>query len=98
MAEMAEEVGRAIAQAFAVAEDDALVEDTLVHDANAKVSGVLKGLVGFVVKLQGSSDQMSRSAVEVKDEIAETLVHCQFQDRVDQVLGHVEEAVNVPFF
>ena len=93
MSEMADQVGKAISKAFEVADADALVEATLVHDANAKVNRVLGDLLDFVTKLKGSSDEMSRSAEEVKDEISETLVHCQFQDRVNQVLSHVGEAI-----
>ena len=69
MSEMADQVGKAISKAFEVADADALVEATLVHDANAKVNRVLGDLLDFVTKLKGSSDEMSRSAEEVKDEI-----------------------------
>ena len=94
MGEMADQVGRAIAEVFTAAEHDAVEEGTLVSAANAKVNSVLAELLGFVTRLRGSSDQLGRAAQEVKDEISQTLVYCQFQDRVDQVLSHIGEAID----
>jgi methyl-accepting chemotaxis protein len=89
MGEMADQVSRAIAEAFAMAEDEASAEGTLVHDANAKVATVLGELHDFVSGLHDRADSVSQAAQEVKEEISGTLVACQFGDRVNQVLSHV---------
>jgi methyl-accepting chemotaxis protein len=94
MAAMTDEVGRAISSAFALAEDAAVQEDTLVRDANFKVNAVLTGLRDLVTGLHRSSDHLARATQDVQKGISDTIVFCQFEDRVNQVLSHVTEAID----
>ena len=90
----AEEVSSAITGAIAMAEESARNEDHLVVDANEKVREVLDDLKSVVVGLRESGDELSAAAAGVKDEIANSLVHFQFQDRVSQTLEHVRDCID----
>ncbi len=49
---------------------------------------------GAVIHLSDSSDALRQEAQVVGEEIAKVLVALQFQDRVNQVLGHVCDDMN----
>lgn len=93
MGMLAQQVGEAITTTLAAAEIDAAMEDNMVHDSNLKVHQVLDDLRDFVSRLHGASEDLGRSAAEIKDSISESLVDFQFQDRIGQVLAHVITAV-----
>jgi methyl-accepting chemotaxis protein len=91
--QMVDKISEAINLALSTAEATAVAETTTVHEANDKVQTVLDDLRGFVDGLQNSSDDLGRTATEIKDEIAQSLVHFQFQDRIGQRLGHVADGI-----
>jgi methyl-accepting chemotaxis protein len=91
--EMVDKISDAISLALSTAEETAAAEATTVHEANDKVKTVLDDLRAFVDSLQSSSDDLGRTAAEIKDEIAQSLVHFQFQDRIGQRLGHVADGI-----
>jgi methyl-accepting chemotaxis protein len=91
--EMVDKISEAINAALSTAEATAAEEATTVHEANHKVQTVLDDLRDFVDGLQNSSDDLGRTASEIKDEIAQSLVHFQFQDRIGQRLGHVADGI-----
>jgi methyl-accepting chemotaxis protein len=90
----AEEVSAAITQAFSQAEVDALHEESMVEDANARVSSVLADLLGLVGGLKESSEQLGHTAVDIQAEIGESLVQFQFQDRIGQTLEHLRDCID----
>jgi len=90
----AEEVSAAIASAVSVAEAGAEREATMVSDAGGLVSSVLEDLMSMIETLHASSEELSHTAEEVKDEVARSLVHFQFQDRIGQTLEHVRECID----
>jgi methyl-accepting chemotaxis protein len=94
ISELAEGVGQAISGALALATENAELESTLVLDANAKVQSVLEDLMAFVSELQGSSSHLGQTAEQIKDQIAESLVQFQFQDRIGQTLSHVRDSID----
>lgn len=91
--QVVERVAQAIAEAFAAAEESAALETTMVRESNDKVHEVLEDLLAFVHGIQQSSGDLSRTAEEIRDQIAEALVHFQFQDRTGQVLSHLTGAI-----
>ncbi|MFI7587471.1 methyl-accepting chemotaxis protein [Spongisporangium articulatum] len=91
--DLAEEVGRAIRGALDIATETAEAEGSMVLDANSKVQGVLDDLLGFVGGLRSSSEQLGQVTEGIKDQIAESLVQFQFQDRVGQTLTHVRDSI-----
>ncbi|GAA1901929.1 methyl-accepting chemotaxis protein [Lapillicoccus jejuensis] len=92
--QMVDQVSEAISGALAMAEETAVVETTIVDDANRNVQRVLEDLRRFVEALQGSSAELGATADSIRREIAESLVHFQFQDRVSQKLSHVSDGID----
>lgn len=92
--QMAEEAGEAIASALALATSSAELEGEMVTDANDKVQSVLDDLMGVVSGLQDSADELGRATSGIKDEISDSLVQFQFQDRIGQTLGHVRDSID----
>ena len=89
-----EEVSQAITEAFALAEVDARREETIVADANERVQSVLDDLLGLVAGLKDSSEQLSHAAGGITEEIGQSLVQFQFQDRIGQTLGHLRDCID----
>lgn len=91
---MADQVGDAIASAFALAQENAQAEESMVNEAGADVQQVLDDLLELVTGVRESSDRLSSAAAGIKDEIAESIVQFQFQDRISQTLGHVGSSID----
>ena len=92
--EKADRATSAIANALAAAEAGAAVESAMVNDANEKVQSVLESLLTFVSSLHDASADLGHTAAEIKDEIAQSLVHFQFQDRIAQQLTHLTKGID----
>jgi methyl-accepting chemotaxis protein len=76
------------AEAFA-SEDSARV-DTAKHDIGS-VLGDFRQLASY---LEDSAEALRASTRGIKDEIAEAMVHMQFQDRISQILTHVRDNIS----
>jgi methyl-accepting chemotaxis protein len=92
--EKAEEVSAAISQAFAQAEVNAQYEESMVSDANGRVGSVLTDLQELVSGMKDSSEQLSAAAGHIKEEIGQSLVQFQFQDRISQTLEHLRDCID----
>ena len=88
------EIRLAIDQVLSGAEAHAEREVQVVAAANDEVHAVLDDLLGVVSGLHESADLLEQSAVEVTSEIADSLVTLQFQDRVGQVLEHLQASIS----
>ena len=91
--ERAEQVSTAIAGALAVAEENADAEGQAVSEANAQVQNVLSDLLGLVDTLRDSGERLGETTAGIKDEVSESLVQFQFQDRIGQTLEHVRDSI-----
>jgi methyl-accepting chemotaxis protein len=91
--ERAEQVSAAITSTFTAAEESARVEGTAVTDANNKVQEVLDDLLGVVRSLTDSSGSLGQATVGIRQEISDSLVHFQFQDRIGQTLAHLRDSI-----
>jgi methyl-accepting chemotaxis protein len=91
---MADQVRDAIAAAFSLAEENVELEGSMVADASAKVNAVLDDLVTLVTEVQDSSEELGQATGGIKDEIEGALVQFQFQDRIGQTLGHVQDCID----
>lgn len=91
--ERAEQVSHAISSTFQAAEESARVEGTAVADANTKVHSVLDDLLGVVSSLTDSSGQLGQATQGIRQEISDSLVHFQFQDRIGQTMAHLRDSV-----
>jgi len=84
----------------AIVASAALVERSTQRDIDAfnasesSIQGVLGELSSVFGALEASNLALVGGAEGIRHEISETLPHLQFQDRADQVLGHVSDSLN----
>jgi methyl-accepting chemotaxis protein len=88
------EVSDAIAAAVSAAEADADRETTMVADANQRVQSVLDDLMGMITSLRDSSEQLGRAAEGIQQQIGQSIVEFQFQDRIGQTLEHLRDSID----
>jgi methyl-accepting chemotaxis protein len=89
-----DEISTAITRAFEIAEETAKREAGAVTTSNTRIQSVLSDLQGVFDRMRGSADELGRSAMLIRGQVSESLVHLQFQDRVSQILTHVSESVS----
>ncbi|WP_284616808.1 methyl-accepting chemotaxis protein [Aquabacterium humicola] len=84
-------VGSAIRAACAAAEQSLAAEQASTEASGAAIGDVLDRLRGSAEALAARSQELQASRALMQHEIAEALVHLQFQDRISQVMSHVTE-------
>jgi len=83
-------VTRAINEVLAVSERNARDDQVLVSQSGKQIGEVVHRLRTAAGNLVDASQSLTTEGQQVAGEIGEVLVALQFQDRVSQVLGHVE--------
>ena len=83
-------VTRAIHEVLSVSERNARDDQLLVSESGQQIGQVVQRLRTAAGKLVDASQSLTVEGQMVAGEIGEVLVALQFQDRVSQVLGHVE--------
>jgi len=68
-------------------------EARAVQASETKIGGVLASLRGVTEALVQSSDLLQRESAGIQSEVGEALVQLQFQDRVSQILSHVQQNI-----
>ncbi len=91
----ADEVRKALEATFAVAEAQTAREETMVVDANHHVQSVLDDLMSTMEELRASSEALGQTTGQIKDQIAQSLVNFQFQDRISQTLEHLRDGIDL---
>jgi methyl-accepting chemotaxis protein len=86
-------IGSTIDGVLNKAEEDAEREDMAVSEANGEVNEVLEDLQTVVSGFRDSSGQLESAAVGIREQIGNSLVDLQFQDRVCQVLEHLRDNI-----
>ncbi len=84
------EVKGAIDNTLAAAQTTAEADDRLGSEANQTIQNVLDRLQETITTLQQDADYLRNNGEQIKGEISELMVNLQYQDRVDQVLSHVQ--------
>jgi methyl-accepting chemotaxis protein len=64
-------------------------EVSAVKDSEDRIGSVLANFGGMTEKLLASAEQFRSEGEVIKDEVMESMVQLQFQDRVGQILSHV---------
>ncbi len=82
-------VNQAIAEALRVSRQYAEQDENLVAQSGTVIEGVVERFGGAATTLSQSSAELRQESLEIAQEIAEVLVSLQFQDRVSQILEHV---------
>jgi methyl-accepting chemotaxis protein len=91
----AEEVRKALEATFTLAEAETRREEEMVGAAEAQVHSVMDDLMSAVGSLRSSSTDLGRTAEEIKDQIARSLIDFQFQDRICQTLEHLRDCIDL---
>ena len=87
-------IGGAIAGTFTKAEAYASEDSERVDAAKQDIGCVLGDFRQLAGYLEDSAEALRESTRGIKDEIAEAMVHMQFQDRVSQILCHVRDNIS----
>jgi methyl-accepting chemotaxis protein len=82
-------ITRSIVSTVENAERSAAADAQYVHQSESSISGVLEDFRRITGELSASCSTMRESSAHIKDDVADSLVQLQFQDRVSQILAHV---------
>jgi methyl-accepting chemotaxis protein len=93
IAEKVEVISAAIVSTCATAGESTRREEQSMQDAQAAISAVLADFRAVTEALAAASARMQEESLGIKSEVAEALVQMQFQDRVSQILTHVERNI-----
>ena len=86
-----ETVSRSIDSALDLSRQYALRDDEAIAGAGQSIESVLGAFHQAVAGLNESGAALRRENVLIQGEISDVLVALQFQDRVSQILGHVQD-------
>ncbi len=90
----AQVIGEAIARAVLAVEHSTEQGSASVAASESAIHAVLDEFKRLTDGLAGSTATLQSTGLDIKQEIDETLVHLQFQDRVSQQLTHVRESIH----
>jgi methyl-accepting chemotaxis protein len=68
-------------------------EATAVKDSEERIGSVLEEFGGMTERLLKSAEQFRGEGESIKNEVMESMVQLQFQDRVGQILSHVVKSI-----
>ncbi len=89
-----EQINTAMVATLAAVEKSTEAEALAVATANEHIQTVLTNLRTVFDDLQQYSSHLSTTTQTIKNDIDESLVQFQFQDRIGQVLMHVSNSIN----
>ncbi len=84
-------VNEAIHGALQAADQGALADEQALGQAQQSVAGILEGFQRVTGDLADTANTLRRQHQGIQQEVAESLVSLQFQDRIGQMLGHVRQ-------
>lgn len=93
IAQQVGQISAAIAATCSAAGDSMRAEGQAVQASEQMIGNVLASFRGVTDALVQSSDLLQRESTGIKSEVAEALVQLQFQDRVGQILAHVQQNI-----
>jgi methyl-accepting chemotaxis protein len=93
IAQQVGQISAAIEATCKAAGESMRAETCAVQASEAKIGSVLSSLRGVTEALVQSSDLLQRESAGIQSEVGEALVQLQFQDRVSQILSHVQQNI-----
>jgi methyl-accepting chemotaxis protein len=93
IAEKVAVISAAITDTSKVVQDSVRQEDGSMAKAESSIGLVLQDFRNITEALQRSSNLLKDESVGIKTEVGQALVQLQFQDRVSQILNHVNENI-----
>lgn len=94
IAEKAAHIGQAIVQAAGVVQELVAAEGHSMASAEASIGQVLNDFREVTDSLVQASQELRDESVVIKAQVNEALVQLQFQDRVNQMMGHVRQNID----
>ncbi len=91
--EKIEEINAAIANTQAVVSSSKEFDDQVVEKTESTIHEVMSHLQQVVEQQHQNNDLLRASSLSINGEINEVLVELQFQDRMSQVLAHVQSTL-----
>jgi methyl-accepting chemotaxis protein len=88
--EKVEAVNAAIAATLDAADQTAKLDETTIRGAESAVAGILGRFSTAADALGASSEILQRESSGIRGEVTDVLVSLQFQDRVSQMLVHIQ--------
>jgi methyl-accepting chemotaxis protein len=82
-------VNQSLTQIIDTNETVAVREGEALRDSGSRIQGVLVQFSQMSAGIARSSEELRRESSVIKDEITESMVQLQFQDRVGQILAQV---------
>lgn len=84
------DINAAMASTLKMSELSGNNEDKTIHDAEASIQSALGDLQAALNVFKNDANMLRANSAEIRDEIYTVLTAFQFQDRVSQMLSHVE--------
>ncbi|HJV24360.1 MAG TPA: methyl-accepting chemotaxis protein [Aromatoleum sp.] len=84
-------VTSAIDTTLQAANQQAHADEQSMADADAAVAAILERFHSGIAGLEASAEILQRESGGIRGEVADVLVSLQFQDRVSQMLGHIDD-------
>jgi methyl-accepting chemotaxis protein len=84
---ISEEIQSIVSQSEASAKD----EEDIVNQSNSLINEVISDHKLTTYSLAEADNILARMSASIREEVAEAVVHFQFQDRLGQILEHVEQ-------
>lgn len=91
--EKIEVVNNTIERTFNAAEDETENARQRIAESEKAIQSVLSNLHRLTQSLSDSRDQLRQESSAVQNEVAESIVQLQFQDRTSQILSHVRDNI-----
>ena len=88
--EKVDAVNAAIAATLEAADQTAKLDETTIRGADSAVAGILGRFSTAADALGTSSEILQRESTGIRGEVTDVLVSLQFQDRVSQMLMHIQ--------
>ncbi len=89
IADTVDTVNKAIAETLQISQEYAEQDEALVNNSSSVIGHVISRFGEAATNLADNSETLRQQGIQVGQEVAEVLVALQFQDRVSQVLNHV---------
>jgi methyl-accepting chemotaxis protein len=89
-----EDINKAMASTLKMSEASGSSDDKSIRDAEHAIRTALDDLRVALDMFRNDADQLRGNSAQIRDEIFSVLTAFQFQDRVSQMLSHVEHNLN----
>jgi methyl-accepting chemotaxis protein len=93
IAQQVSQISAAIGAASQAAGESVREENRAAQASEAVIGKVLSSLRGLTDALVQSSDLLQRESGGIQSEVSDALMQLQFQDRVSQILSHVQQNI-----